>query len=70
MVKIIPAAGDVPACVIVPVGTSFADAKRAIFLATMEHHKGKQKAVVATLGISAKTVYNWAKEFERQPEPA
>lgn len=70
MVKIVYEAVDVPSGVMVPIGASFEQARRAMLLATLEHHRGDKQRTAATLGVSLKTVYNLAKEYKRDAVPA
>jgi DNA-binding NtrC family response regulator len=46
-----------------PIGTSMADAERAIILATLRHHHHHKERTAAVLGISLKTLYNRLKDY-------
>lgn len=41
-----------------PVGTTLAEAERAVIMATFKHHRGNMERTAATLGCSLKTLYN------------
>jgi len=63
------AAGDTAACtpgddsvVVLPIGTSMAQAEKALILATLRQHPQKERTA-ALLGISLKTLYNRLKEY-------
>jgi DNA-binding NtrC family response regulator len=47
----------------VPIGSSMADAERALILATLRHHHHHKERTAAVLGISLKTLYNRLKEY-------
>jgi len=47
----------------VRVGTSIAEAERALILATLEHFEGQKERTAAVLGVSLKTLYNRLKEY-------
>lgn len=49
--------------VLVPVGSTLADADRRLILATLEHCGGVRKQAAAMLGVSPKTLYNRLEEF-------
>jgi DNA-binding NtrC family response regulator len=49
--------------VTVPIGTSMAQAERALILATLRHHQHHKERTAAVLGISLKTLYNRLKEY-------
>jgi DNA-binding NtrC family response regulator len=49
--------------VVVPVGSSMAEAERALILATLRHYKHQKERVASVLGISLKTLYNRLKEY-------
>jgi len=55
-----PAAQD---CVMLPIGTSMAQAERALMLATLRHYNHHKERTAAVLGISLKTLYNRLKEY-------
>lgn len=59
--------GDV---VILPIGTSMAQAERALIEATLRHHKYQKERTAAVLGISLKTLYNRLKEYAADQEDA
>ena len=46
-----------------PIGTSMAQAERALMLATLRHYKHHKERTAAVLGISLKTLYNRLKEY-------
>ncbi len=45
------------------VGTSIAEAERALILATLDHFDGQKERTAAALGVSLKTLYNRLKEY-------
>ena len=45
------------------VGTTLADAERALILATLEHFEGHKERTAAALGVSLKTLYNRLKDY-------
>jgi len=49
------------------VGMSIADAERRLILATLAHCDGHRERAAEMLGISAKTLYNRLKTYEREP---
>jgi DNA-binding NtrC family response regulator len=49
--------------VVVPIGSSMAQAERALILATLRHYKHQKERVASVLGISLKTLYNRLKEY-------
>jgi len=51
------------ATVVVPVGTSIAQAERQLILATFAHFGHNKERTAAALGVSLKTLYNRLKEF-------
>ncbi len=53
-------AGD---AVTLPIGTSMAQAERALILATLRHYQHHKERTAAVLGISLKTLYNRLKEY-------
>ncbi|MFG6465703.1 sigma-54-dependent transcriptional regulator [Roseateles sp. BYS87W] len=57
-----PPAHGVPQ-VVLPVGTSLAEAERALVLATLRHHHHHKERTAAVLGISLKTLYNRLKDY-------
>jgi DNA-binding NtrC family response regulator len=46
-----------------PVGSSMAQAEKALILATLRHHHHHKERTAAVLGISLKTLYNRLKEY-------
>ncbi|NRF68188.1 sigma-54-dependent Fis family transcriptional regulator [Aquincola sp. S2] len=56
------ATADAPA-VVVPLGTSLADAERLLIMATLQHYRQHKERTAAALGISLKTLYNRLKEY-------
>jgi two-component system response regulator AtoC len=56
------AAPDV-ASIVVPIGTSIAQAERQLILATFAHCGHNKERTAAVLGVSLKTLYNRLKEF-------
>ncbi|HEX5684238.1 MAG TPA: sigma 54-interacting transcriptional regulator, partial [Ideonella sp.] len=58
-----------PATVVsLPVGTSMAQAERALIEATLRYHKYQKERTAAVLGISLKTLYNRLKEYAADSE--
>ncbi|HJW50483.1 MAG TPA: sigma-54 dependent transcriptional regulator [Burkholderiaceae bacterium] len=53
------------------VGTSIAEAERALILATLDHFDGQKERTAAALGVSLKTLYNRLKEYavDGGPQP-
>jgi DNA-binding NtrC family response regulator len=49
--------------VVVPIGSSMAQAERALILATLRHYRHQKEKVASVLGISLKTLYNRLKEY-------
>ncbi len=58
------------ASVVLPIGTSMAQAERALILATLRHFHHHKERTAATLGVSLKTLYNRLKEYAIDAEPA
>ncbi|MBX9965383.1 MAG: sigma-54 dependent transcriptional regulator [Burkholderiales bacterium] len=56
------AAEDVPA-IVVPIGTSMAEAERQLTLATLKHFNNHKERTAAVLQVSLKTLYNRLKEY-------
>jgi two-component system, NtrC family, response regulator AtoC len=56
------------ASVVVPIGTSLADAEKQLILATLRHHKQQRERTAAVLGISLKTLYNRLKDYGSDAE--
>ena len=59
---------DVPS-VVLPIGTSVAQAERALMLATLRHFNHHKERTAAVLGISLKTLYNRLKEYAAEGSP-
>ena len=70
-VRHIAPASDLRECVRVPIGTTMAEAERAILVATLRHCGGSKRRTAEMLGISVKTVYNklvgWQDPGAQQP---
>ena len=49
--------------IVLPIGTSLAEAERRLMLATLRHHNHHKERTAAVLGISLKTLYNRLKEY-------
>ena len=49
--------------VMLPIGTSMAQAERLLILATLRHYDHHKERTAAALGISLKTLYNRLKEY-------
>lgn len=47
----------------IAVGTTLADAEKALILATLEHFQNHRERTAVALGISSKTLYNRLKEY-------
>ena len=61
-----PAALSAPALadsITLPIGTSMAQAERALMLATLRHYNHHKERTAAVLGVSLKTLYNRLKEY-------
>ena len=58
-----PAAQAATDAVTLPIGTSMAQAERALILATLRHYQHHKERTAAVLGISLKTLYNRLKEY-------
>jgi len=58
-----PAAVAPEDCVVLPIGTSMAQAEKALMLATLRHYNHHKERTAAVLGISLKTLYNRLKEY-------
>ncbi len=60
----------VGASIVLPIGTSMADAERALILATLRHFNHQRERTAAVLGVSLKTLYNRLKEYNaKAPDP-
>ena len=53
-----------------PIGTSMAQAERALMLATLRHYNHHKERTAAVLGISLKTLYNRLKEYAAESDAA
>ncbi|OGB13770.1 MAG: sigma-54-dependent Fis family transcriptional regulator [Burkholderiales bacterium RIFCSPLOWO2_12_67_14] len=49
--------------VVIPVGTTLAEAEQTLILATLRHYRHQKERTAATLGISLKTLYNRLKKY-------
>jgi DNA-binding NtrC family response regulator len=49
--------------IVLPIGTSMAEAERALILATLQHFHHHKERTAATLGVSLKTLYNRLKDY-------
>jgi two-component system response regulator AtoC len=49
-----------------PIGTSMAQAERALILATLQHYNFQKERTAAVLGISLKTLYNRLKDYNAE----
>ena len=58
------------ASVSLPIGTSMAQAERALILATLQHYNFQKERTAAVLGISLKTLYNRLKDYNADGGPA
>jgi DNA-binding NtrC family response regulator len=56
---------DLRECVLIPIGTTMADAERELLLATLKRCGGNKRRTAEMLGVSLKTVYN--KLVDRSP---
>jgi two-component system response regulator AtoC len=63
-----PAGAPAAAAVTLPIGTSLAEAERALILATLAHHNQQRERTAAVLGISLKTLYNRLKDYAAEEE--
>lgn len=63
-----PAGAPTAAAVTLPIGTSLAEAERALILATLAHHNQQRERTAAVLGISLKTLYNRLKDYAAEEE--
>jgi two-component system, NtrC family, response regulator AtoC len=59
----LPAAAPGVPSITLPIGTSMAEAERALILATLQHFHHHKERTAATLGVSLKTLYNRLKEY-------
>ncbi len=57
------------ASIVLPIGTSLAEAERALILATLRHFDDQRERSAAVLGVSLKTLYNRLKEYASEPSP-
>jgi DNA-binding NtrC family response regulator len=53
-----PVASDSDECVRIPIGTTLAEAERALLLATLHRCGGSKRRTAEMLGVSVKTIYN------------
>jgi two-component system, NtrC family, response regulator AtoC len=59
-----PSVGSAPVeTVVLPIGTSVAQAEKALMLATLRHFNHHKERTAAVLGVSLKTLYNRLKEY-------
>ncbi|MFG6462599.1 sigma-54-dependent transcriptional regulator [Roseateles sp. DXS20W] len=58
-----PAAAPAVPSITLPIGSSVAEAERALMLATLRHFNHHKERTAAALGISLKTLYNRLKEY-------
>ncbi|MFN3492961.1 MAG: sigma-54-dependent transcriptional regulator [Hydrogenophaga sp.] len=49
--------------VVIPIGSTLADAEQALILATLRHFRHQKESTAAALGISLKTLYNRLKQY-------
>lgn len=58
--------------VIIPIGTTMAEAEKRVILATLNHYEWHRERTANALGISLKTLYNRLQEYraERASEAA
>jgi two-component system response regulator AtoC len=63
-----PAGAPAAAAVTLPIGTSLAEAERALILATLAHHNQQRERTAAVLGISLKTLYNRLKDYAAEQD--
>lgn len=54
-----------PSIVKIPIGTTAADAEKALIMATLNAHDGKKPDTARVLGISLKTLYNRLNEYKK-----
>jgi DNA-binding NtrC family response regulator len=66
----VPGLGAEVPSITLPIGTSVAEAERALMLATLRHCKHHKERTAALLGISLKTLYNRLKEYAAESAPA
>ncbi|NRF68163.1 sigma-54-dependent Fis family transcriptional regulator [Aquincola sp. S2] len=52
---------------VLPMGTTLAEAERRLILATLRHHQHHKERTAAALGVSLKTLYNRLKEYAADP---
>ncbi|MBW8846722.1 MAG: sigma-54-dependent Fis family transcriptional regulator [Burkholderiales bacterium] len=63
-----PSDAGVPS-ITLPIGSSVAQAERALMLATLRHFNHHKERTAAALGISLKTLYNRLKEYAAEGSP-
>ena len=56
-------AAELADSITLPIGTSMAQAERALMLATLRHYNHHKERTAAVLGVSLKTLYNRLKEY-------
>ncbi len=59
-----------PGAVTLPIGTTVAEAEKALILRTLEHTKNNKTRAAEILGISLKTLFNKLKEYSAADESA
>ena len=64
-----PAQAAPGASVTIPIGTSMADAEKALILATFAHFDQHKERTAAVLGISLKTLYNRLRDYQAEAAP-
>jgi two-component system, NtrC family, response regulator AtoC len=52
--------------IVLPIGTSIAEAERQLILATLRHFNQQRERTAAVLGVSLKTLYNRLKEYHAE----
>jgi DNA-binding NtrC family response regulator len=65
-----PTAAPSENVIVLPVGTSMAEAEKALIFATLRHFNHHKERTAAALGISLKTLYNRLKEYAAKEPPA
>ena len=66
--KPVSTANDDPTTVVLAVGSTVADAERAMIFKTLEHTRNNKTRAAEILGISLKTLHNKLKEYEASGE--
>ena len=54
----------------IPIGTTLAEAERAMLLATLRHCGGSKRRTAEMLGVSVKTIYNKVVGLHEESVPA